>query len=153
MEPGKEPLDFPAVAVTAQFAAILSAFAAANVLVGRDESNAVFSPQALVERVAVVGTVTDYSFRFGSCEALLDGSLDELRFMRRSAGDAAGDRKTYAEIEAATIEQACHDPFGLILKPEIPQDGEKRTCPNCGTESVFNPFHLFYRGDARGHAS
>jgi len=96
VEPGEEPLDSPAAAVTAQFAAILSVLAAAGVLVGRDESNAVFLPQALVERIAVVGAVTDHSFRLGSREALLDGSLDELRFMRRSAGDAAGDRKTMA---------------------------------------------------------
>jgi hypothetical protein len=96
MEPGKEPLDFPAAAVPAQLATILSVFAAANVLVRRDESNAVFSPQTLVERVAVVSTVTDHSFRFGSRETLLDGALDKLRFMRRSAGDAAGDRKTMA---------------------------------------------------------
>ena len=96
VEPGKEPLDFPAAAVTAQFAAILSAFAAANVFMGRDESNVVFSPQAVVQRVAVVGTVTDHSFRFGARETLLDGGLNELRFMRRSAGDAAGDRKTMA---------------------------------------------------------
>src|SRR5262250_2637480 len=96
VEPSEEPLDPPATAVTAQFATILSALAAANVLVGRDEANVVFSPQALVERIAVVGTVTDHAFRFGSREALLDGGLDELRFMRRSAGDAAGERKTMA---------------------------------------------------------
>ena len=82
VEPGKEPLDFPAAAVPAQFAAVLSVFAAANVLVRRDQSNAVFSPQTLVERVAVVGTVTDHSLRFGSRETVLDGALDKLRFMR-----------------------------------------------------------------------
>jgi|SRR5215467_2583628 len=96
VEPGEEPLDSPAAAVTAQFAAILSVLAATDVLVGRDESNAVFLPQALVERIAVIGAVTDHSFRLGSREALLDGSFDKLRFMRRSAGDAAGDRKTMA---------------------------------------------------------
>jgi len=44
VEPGEEPLDPPAAAVTAQFATILSALAAANVLVGRDEANVVFLP-------------------------------------------------------------------------------------------------------------
>ena len=58
--------------------------------------NAMLFLQAPVERVAVVGPVTDHSFGLGLCEALLDGVLDELRFMRRSAGDAAGDRKTMA---------------------------------------------------------
>jgi hypothetical protein len=33
---------------------------------GRDESNAVFLPQALVEQIAVVGAITGDSFRCGS---------------------------------------------------------------------------------------
>lgn len=52
--------------------------------------------EALVERIAIVSPVTDHSFGLGLREALLDGGFDELRFMRRSAGDAAGDRKTMA---------------------------------------------------------
>ena len=43
-----------------------------------------FSPQVLVERIAVVGAVPDHSFWLGSCEALLDGSFDELRFCREA---------------------------------------------------------------------
>src|SRR2546430_6277929 len=66
------------------------------VLVGRDEPDAVFLPEALIERIAVVGAVADHSFWFGSREALGDSGFDEFRFMRRSAGDAAGDRKTMA---------------------------------------------------------
>jgi len=96
VEPGKEALDFPAPAVTAQFAAVLGTLAAAVVLVGRDEPDAVFLPEALIERIAVVGAVADHSFWFGSREALGDSGFDEFRFMRRSAGDAAGDRKTMA---------------------------------------------------------
>ncbi len=86
VEPGKEALDFPVPAVTAQFAAVLGTLAAAVVLVGRDEPDAVFLPEALIERIAVVGAVADHSFWFGAREALGD----------RSAGDAAGDRKTMA---------------------------------------------------------
>jgi hypothetical protein len=96
VEPGEEPLYFPAAAVAAEFATVLCAFLAAIVLVGRDEPNVMFLPQALVERIAVIGSIADHSFRLGAREALLDGSFDELGFMRRSAGDAAGDRKTMA---------------------------------------------------------
>jgi hypothetical protein len=96
VEPGKEALDFPAAAVATQFAAILSAFAAAIVLVRRDQPDAMFLPEALIQRVTVVGAVADHSFWFGPRETLLDGSFDEFAFMRRSAGDAAGDRKTMA---------------------------------------------------------
>ena len=96
VKPGEEALDFPAPTVATQFAAVLGALATAVVFVGRDEPDAVFLPEALIERIAVVGAVADHSFWFGSCEALGDSGFDELRFMRRSAGDAAGDRKTMA---------------------------------------------------------
>src|SRR5216683_3803238 len=96
VEPSKEPLDFPAAAVTAQFAAVLSVFPTTVVLVGRDEPDAMLSPETLVQRIAVVGAVADHSFWLGTCEALFDGGFDKFRFMRRSAGEAAGDRKTMA---------------------------------------------------------
>src|SRR6202795_2864885 len=96
VEPSKEALDFPAPTVATQFAAVLGALAAAVVFVGRDEPDAVFLPEALIERIAVVGAVADHSFWFGSRETLRDGRFDEFAFMRRSAGDAAGDRKTMA---------------------------------------------------------
>jgi hypothetical protein len=96
VEPGKESLDFPTPAVATQFAAVLGALATAVVLVGRDEPDAVFLLEALIERVAVVGAVADHSIGFGSRETLRDGRFDEFAFMRRSAGDAAGDRKTMA---------------------------------------------------------
>src|SRR2546429_8155912 len=62
VEPGKEALDFPAPAVTAQFAAVLGTLAAAVVLLGRGEPDAVFLPEALVERIAVVGAGSPRSF-------------------------------------------------------------------------------------------
>jgi hypothetical protein len=96
VEPSKEALDFPATAITAQLAAVLGALAATIVFVRRDEMDAVCLPEALIQRIAVVGAVSDHSFWFGSRETLFDGGFDELGFMRRSAGDAAGDRKTMA---------------------------------------------------------
>jgi len=96
VKPSEEAFDFPAAAVAAQFATVLGAFPAAIELVGCDEPDAMFLPETLVQRIAVVSAVADHSFWFGSREALLDGGLDELGFMRRSAGDAAGDRKTMA---------------------------------------------------------
>jgi len=96
VKPSEQAFDFPATAVTAQFAAVLGASAATIELVRRDEPNAMLLPKALVQWIAVVGAVTDHSFRFGSCETALDSRFDEFGFMRRSAGDAAGDRKTMA---------------------------------------------------------
>ena len=96
VEPGEEPFDLPAAAVAPQLPAVLGGFSAAIVLVGCDQLDTVLLPKALVQRIAVVGAVADHSFWCRSREPLLDGGLDEFRFMRRSAGDAAGDRKTMA---------------------------------------------------------
>jgi hypothetical protein len=96
VEPGKEAFHLPASAVATQFAAVLGFSAAAISLVRRDEADAMFLPQVLIQPVAVVSRVADHSFRLGLGEALLDGTFDKFRFMWRSAGDAAGDRKTMA---------------------------------------------------------
>src|ERR1700693_5159843 len=96
VEPSEEALDFPTMAVATQFATVLSALAAAIVLVRGNESDAIFLPEALIERIAVVGAVADHPFWFGSRETLRDGRFDEFSFIKRSAGDAAGDRKTMA---------------------------------------------------------
>ena len=95
VKPGKEAFDFPAAAVASQFATVLGG-PVAIVFMGRDEPDVVPLSEALVERIAIVSPVTDHSFGLGSREALLDGRFDEFGFMRRSAGDAAGDRKTMA---------------------------------------------------------
>jgi endogenous inhibitor of DNA gyrase (YacG/DUF329 family) len=55
---------------------------------------------------------------------------------------------THTKIELAVVEESHRDPYGILSKPEIPQGGEKRSCPNCETESVFKPFQLFYRDDS-----
>ena len=96
VKPGKETLDFPAAAVAPQFAAVLRGLSRTVAVVRRDQMNAVLFSQAPIERIAVIGSVTDHSFGLGFGEALLDDGFDELGFMRRSAGDAAGDRKTMA---------------------------------------------------------
>ena len=82
VKPCEQALDFPAAAVATQFTAVLGVLPVAIVLVGCNEPNAVFLPQALVQRIAVVGAITNHSFWLGSREALFDGGFDELRFMR-----------------------------------------------------------------------
>src|ERR1700730_6240224 len=78
VEPGKEALDFPAPTVATQFAAVLGALATAVVLVRRDQLDTMSLPEALIERIAVIGTVADHSFGFGTRETLLKGGFDEF---------------------------------------------------------------------------
>ena len=95
MQPGEQAFDLPTAAVTPQFPAILG-FVSAVVAIRCDHPDAVLAPQLPVQLVAVIGRITDHALGLGAGEAAFDGRLDEFRFMRRSAGDAAGDRKTMA---------------------------------------------------------
>jgi hypothetical protein len=69
--------------------------------VRRDQPDAALS-QALIQRITVVGQVADHALRPFSGEPLLERGLDELGFMRRSACNPHGDRKTMAARD-------CHD--------------------------------------------
>jgi hypothetical protein len=86
----------PEVELNALFPTVLRIFPAAIALVRSDQTDAVLFLQLLVERIAVVSRVADHSFWFGLREPLLDGGYHESCFMRRGAGDVAGDRKTVA---------------------------------------------------------
>jgi endogenous inhibitor of DNA gyrase (YacG/DUF329 family) len=51
---------------------------------------------------------------------------------------------THTVVDAAFLEQANRDPFHVLPRP----DKEKRKCPHCGMESVFESQRLFYARDA-----
>src|SRR5258708_34059508 len=55
-----------------------------------------------IQRIAVIGAVSDQALRKRRGEALLDGGFDEFGFMGRSACNPHGDRKT-------TAVRDCHD--------------------------------------------
>jgi len=96
VQPGKESLDLPAAAVAAQRTTVLRGGIHAAHVVGSDQLDAVAVAQLLIQSLTVVGPVADHFRRNFREEALLERGFDELRFMRRSAGDADGDRKTMA---------------------------------------------------------
>jgi hypothetical protein len=54
----------------------------------------------------------------------------------------------HTRIAPEFIEESYRDPYRILPRPSFPKGSETRTCPKCGTESVFKPFHLFYRDDA-----
>ncbi len=110
---------------------------------GRDEPDVVPLSEALVERIAFVGAVTDQASRFGSREALLDGGFDEFRFMRRSAGDATGDRKTMAVCDrhdftafSAASRAASSAPFFAELKLASMNVSDKSSLPRARKSSA-----------------
>jgi endogenous inhibitor of DNA gyrase (YacG/DUF329 family) len=58
------------------------------------------------------------------------------------------ERFTHTHIEVGVIEESHRDPYGVLLRPTLPDGTEARTCPQCQTTSVFRPFELFYRADS-----
>src|SRR3989441_5600009 len=102
MQPSEKAFDFPATTVTAQLATVLGQIQAVGAG-GRDHANAGLAPQLGGPGVAVVGRIADHSFRPSTGETGLEGAFDEFRFMRRSAGDGAGDTETKAVCDAHTF--------------------------------------------------
>src|SRR5712692_2935596 len=99
MQPSKESLDLPAVAVAAQRTPVLRRRTSARRVVRCNEFDPIALAQPLVQPVAVVGAVSDHPFGDFGEEPVIERGFDQLRFMRRSAGDAAGERKTMAVDE------------------------------------------------------
>ena len=102
MKPREQALDLPAATIAAQRAAVLGDRFAPVPPVRRDQLHTESFPQALIQRVAVVGFVADQSRRSFSEESLLERGFDERGFIGPSAGHVHGDRKTMAVCN-------CHD--------------------------------------------
>jgi len=123
MEPSEQPFDLPASPVAAQPTAILGCGPRARRVVRRDQFQAVAFAQPLIQGIAVVSAVADQSLREVGEETLFEGGFDEFRFMRRSAGDADGERKTMAVCDrhdftafSAASRADSRAPFFALLK-------------------------------------
>lgn len=93
VHPGKKPLHLPAFSIAAELATILSsAFSPASI--GRDQFDSVLFSELRVERVRVVGLVTDEPGGELVEEAPSQNVLHKLALGRRSAVDRYGERKT-----------------------------------------------------------
>jgi hypothetical protein len=93
MEPGKQSFDSPTSVVAAQGAAILRRHSALSAM-RCDHLDAVALGQVTIQAVAVVSLVADQSLGEGVEEAVSEEAFDELAFVRRSAFDTNGERKT-----------------------------------------------------------
>src|SRR3989442_8837115 len=102
LQPGEEPVDLPAAFVTPEFSPVLAVPSGAITTVRGDQLDAVPLGKPIDHCVAVISLIANQSFRLVGHEAVLDGGLDELLFMRRSARNPEGDRKTMAVCD-------CHE--------------------------------------------
>lgn len=95
VKPRKEPLDFPSAPFAPERSAVLR-YRATMGAVGCDEFNVVGLGEMLIQPVTVVGAVANQSRGEVFDEPRRERGVDELDFMRRSAGHVDGDRKTMA---------------------------------------------------------
>ena len=93
MEPGKESFHSPTPAIPPQGTTILRGLPALSAMRG-NHLDAIALGQIAVQAVAIVGFVSDQSCGESVEEAVSEDALDELAFMRRSAFDTNGERKT-----------------------------------------------------------
>jgi hypothetical protein len=99
MEPSEKSFDSPTSSVAAQRASILRRGAALSAM-RCDHLDTVAFGQISVQTVAVVGFVADQSRREAVEEAVPEDAFDELAFVRRSAFDTNGERKTVSISES-----------------------------------------------------
>jgi hypothetical protein len=143
MQPGKQPFDLPTPTIAPQLATVLRFGSAAVALVGRDQFDAVLLFETRIQRIAVIGTVANQAFGNRRREALLDGELDELGFMRRSACNPDGERKTTAVRNchdlgpfAAACWTNCTAPFLAPLNEASMKVSAKSNCPRANRSSA-----------------
>src|SRR5512138_511201 len=95
LQPSEQALDFPTSDVTTQRTAILRGRLLPVGLVRGNELNASFV-QSFIQRVAVIGSVTDQPAGFLFRKPLFQGVFHQFHFMRRSTSNGYGERKTSA---------------------------------------------------------
>ncbi len=52
---------------------------------------------------------------------------------------------TFTKIAPQIVRQSLLDPFGVIARPAIADQGEVRTCPKCTAQTTFRRLDLLYR--------
>ncbi len=119
MQPGKESFHTPTPSIAAQGATILRRRPALSAM-GCDHLDAIALGQIVVQGVTVVGFVADQSCGEGIEEAVPEDAFDELTFVRRSAFDTNGERKT---VIIGASDDFC--PFAALGRP----DGEAPFLP------------------------
>ena len=93
VKPGEEPLDFPALGVASQPAAIVEEGLGSATTV-RCQKQHLFFEKSLAQRIAIIGLVRNDAQGFFFHQSPLQGRFHQLYFRRRSSVCVDGDWKT-----------------------------------------------------------
>ena|SRR5215472_384754 len=100
-QPSKQALNFPAPSITTQGAAVLRS-PSLVATVGRDQLHLILALQPFIQGITIVRSIANHARGQGGDVALHERLFDQSGFMRRSACNPHGDRKTSAVAD-------CHD--------------------------------------------
>jgi len=112
MQPGKQSFHSPTSSIAAQGATILRRRPALSTM-RCDHLDAIAFGQISIQAVIVIDLVADQSCREGGEEAVSEDAFDELAFVRRSAFDTNGERKTVIIGESDDFR-----PFAALGRPD-----------------------------------
>lgn|SRR5512143_139085 len=94
LKPSEKPFDFPSALVAAKLPTVLGTLSAPAFAVRSNQLNATVIVQPLIKAVAVIGLIANKPIRSIWRKAAVDGRLNQLHLMGRSALNVSGDRKT-----------------------------------------------------------
>ena len=142
MQPREKPFHPPASAVATQWTAVLGWRSPLSAM-GCDHFDPVALGQIAVQSVTVIGFVADQSCRERVEETVPEDSFDELAFVRRSAFDTNGERKTVIIGEsddfrpfAALGGPDCETPFFAPVKEASIKASSKSSFPRACNSSA-----------------
>ena len=114
MKPSKEAFCSPATAIATKYPSILGWGLSSVCSVWCDKLYGIVLPQLFVKCIAIIGLVANQTMRNFVDPESLNRCLNKRYFMRRSTGDANGERKTSAVCnchDLATLPALCFSDF------------------------------------------
>ena len=102
LKPGKHAFNLPSTFITAKFPPILSGWFFAFFSMRCNHFNTAFIRKSIIKAITVVCFITNNAIRCVLRKTAVDGRINQLYFMGRSAFNVSGDRKTSSVCD-------CHD--------------------------------------------
>ena len=94
LEPSKQALDIPSALIATKLPSILGSLFTAVSSMRSNHFNASFVQKPLIKAIAVICLIANNTIRGILGKTTVDGLLHQLYFMKRSAFNVSGDRKT-----------------------------------------------------------
>ncbi len=142
VEPRKNAFDLPPTAVSTEFSPVLR-LRQAIAAIGRNQVNAAFLKKTSVESIAVVRFVADEPLRQILRPCSIESLFNQRYFVRRSVGNAGGDRNTMAVCDRHDLASLAAFGFADRVAPFLAPEKEpsikasvKSILPRCSKSSA-----------------